>query len=56
MAFKVLSYAKQNASKRQVQDILEVEAAIIMMGQRRFAATYFLIFSLRIDSNRTFLP
>ena len=34
MAFKVLSYAKQNAGKRQVQDILQVEPTIIMMGTK----------------------
>lgn len=36
MVFKVLSYAKKNAGKRQVQDILEVEGAIIMMGTSTF--------------------
>ncbi|MEE9331986.1 MAG: HDOD domain-containing protein [Methylophilaceae bacterium] len=36
MVFKVLSYAKKHPSQRQVQDIVEVEAAIIMMGTSRF--------------------
>lgn len=36
MVFKVLSYAKKHPSKRQVQDIVEVEAAIIMMGTSNF--------------------
>lgn len=36
MVFKVLSYAKKNAGKRQVQDMTEVESAIIMMGTSNF--------------------
>ena len=36
MAFKVLSYAKKHPGKRQVQDLVEVEQAIIMMGTRTF--------------------
>lgn len=36
MVFKVLSYAKKNAGKRQVQDITEVESAVIMMGTSNF--------------------
>jgi HD-like signal output (HDOD) protein len=36
MVFKVLSYAKKNPGKRQVQDITEVEQAIIMMGTSNF--------------------
>ncbi len=53
MAFKVLSYAKQNASKRQVQDILEVEAAIIMMGTTTFYHNLFPDFLVedRLKSN-----
>ena len=53
MAFKVLSYAKQNASKRQVQDILEVEAAIIMMGTTTFYRNLFPDFLVedRLKSN-----
>lgn len=36
MAFKVLSYAKKHPGKRQIQDLVEVEQAIIMMGTRTF--------------------
>lgn len=36
MVFKVLSYAKKHPGKRQVQDITEVEQAIIMMGTGTF--------------------
>jgi len=36
MVFKILSYAKKHPGKRQVQDLVEVEAAIIMMGTSTF--------------------
>lgn len=36
MVFKVLSYAQKHQGKRQVQDLVEVEQAIIMMGTRTF--------------------
>jgi len=36
MVFKVLSYSKKHQGKRQVQDLVEVEQAIIMMGTRTF--------------------
>lgn len=36
MVFKVLTYAQKNAGKRQLQDIVEVEAAILMMGTGAF--------------------
>lgn len=36
MVFKVLSYANSHSSKRQLQDIVEVEQAIIMMGTSNF--------------------
>lgn len=36
MVFKVLSYAKKHAGKRQVQDLVEVEAAVLMMGTSTF--------------------
>jgi HD-like signal output (HDOD) protein len=36
MVFKVLSYANSHAGKRQLQDIVEVEQAIIMMGTSSF--------------------
>ncbi len=36
MVFKVLSYAKKHPGKRQVQDLVEIEAAIIMMGTSTF--------------------
>lgn len=36
MVFKVLSYANRNAGKRQLQDIVEIEQAIIMMGTSNF--------------------
>ncbi len=36
MVFKILSYAKKHPGKHQVQDLVEVEAAIIMMGTSTF--------------------
>lgn len=36
MAFRVLSYAKNNPGKRQIQDLVEVGQAIIMMGTNNF--------------------
>lgn len=36
MAFKVLNYAQKHKSKRQLQDLLQVEQAIIMMGTTSF--------------------
>jgi HD-like signal output (HDOD) protein len=36
MAFKVLDYAQKHKSKRQLQDLLQVEQAIIMMGTTSF--------------------
>lgn len=36
MVFKVLSYAKKHAGKRQIQDLVEVEAAVLMMGTSTF--------------------
>lgn len=36
MVFKVLSYANSHSSKRQLQAIVEVEQAIIMMGTSNF--------------------
>jgi len=36
MVFKTLSYANSNPGKHQIQDIVEVEAAIIMMGTGNF--------------------
>lgn len=36
MVFKVLSYANSHSSKRQLQDIVEVEQAVIMMGTSNF--------------------
>jgi len=32
MVFKVLSYAQKNVGKRQRQDIVEVDTAILMVG------------------------
>lgn len=36
MVFKVLSYSQKNKSKSQLQDLLQVEQAIIMMGANAF--------------------
>lgn len=36
MVFKVLSYAQQNKGKYQVQDLVQVEQAILMMGTEAF--------------------
>ena len=36
MVFRVLSYAQKNKSKQQLQDLLQVEQAILMMGMTSF--------------------
>jgi HD-like signal output (HDOD) protein len=36
MVFKILSYANKNPGKRQIQNIVEVEPAILMMGTSTF--------------------
>lgn len=36
MVFRVISYAKQHQGKRQLQDLIEVEQAILMMGTETF--------------------
>lgn len=40
MVFKILSYANNNPGKRQLQHIVEVEQAIIMMGTSTFFVIY----------------
>lgn len=53
MVFKVLSYANSHSSKRQLQDIVEVEQAIIMMGTSNFYRdlTPDLLIDERLKSN-----
>lgn len=46
MVFRVLSYSQKNKSKQQLQDLLQVEQAILMMGTTSFfknLSTNFLI-------------
>jgi HD-like signal output (HDOD) protein len=57
MVFKVLTYTNSHAGKNQVQDILEVEQAIIMLGTSSFFANLSpnLLIDDRLKSNASAL-